>query len=272
MCPDDPLFGRHGILQIQVLKPLIAESGVVLPQELGLYKGPLVLERGIIGVNFTLCFHDQRLMDRPILPLNNEKVRGIHPDISPTVSSGSVALDLELGHSPIAVVVDLQPELFHLSEGQYILQELLFKIAVCAVGQIVEGAVFLRVGGIFSPQLVRRFCVAVLLQRLDGGQDVRLDFEFARIVQYDILHHRLHRVIVLNFIWHGMNDRLEVGDIQQRRLLRDMFRLAFVVPLLAKRLADVGFRCQAVILGTEISPLSVLIGNGFKNGTQLPLI
>ena len=134
------------------------------------------------------------------------------------------------------------------------------------VGQIVERAVFLRVGGIFSPQLVRRFCVAVLLQRLDGGQDVRFDLEFTRVVQQDILHHRLHRVIILNFIGRGMDDRLEVSDIQQGCLLRDVFRLALVVPFLAERLADIGFRCRTVIFGAEIPHPTAFIGDGLKDG------
>lgn len=114
MCPYNPFLVRHGILQIQILKPLIAESGVVLPQKLGFHKGTLVLERGNTGIDFPLCLHNQRLMYLFVPTLDNQEIRGIHPDVTPAIPGGFVALDLELRHSPVAVVVDLQPGLFHL--------------------------------------------------------------------------------------------------------------------------------------------------------------
>ena len=58
MRPYNPLPVRHGILQIQILKPLIAERGVVLTQELGLHKGTLILKCGVIGIDFPLCLHN----------------------------------------------------------------------------------------------------------------------------------------------------------------------------------------------------------------------
>ena len=54
----------------------------------------------------------------PLIPaLDDKEVRSIHSDVIPAVAGGFVALDFELRHSPVAVVVDFQSKLFHLREG-----------------------------------------------------------------------------------------------------------------------------------------------------------
>ena len=69
---------REGIFQIQILKPLIAEGLIVLPGELPLHEGTLVLEGGIVGIDGTLGFHDDGLMYLAILALHDQEVRGVH--------------------------------------------------------------------------------------------------------------------------------------------------------------------------------------------------
>src|SRR5699024_6411740 len=123
-------------------------GGVVLTEELRLHKSPLVLELGIAGIDFALGLGNQHLVDHIVLPLENQEVRSVYPHILPAAPAVPVALDLKLGQRPVTVIVDLQPQSFHLREGEYLIQEILFKGAVSMVGQIVEGVILLGVGGI----------------------------------------------------------------------------------------------------------------------------
>ena len=85
-------------------------------------------------------------MNFTILALENEEIRRVHSNISPANVQALIALDLELRHGTVAVVVDLQAKPLNLIEGQDFFEESLLKAAVCVVGQIVEGTVFLRMG------------------------------------------------------------------------------------------------------------------------------
>mgnify|MGYP006922418631 CR=1 FL=1 len=64
----------------------------------------LVKDDDGIFIDFALCLHDQRLMYLSVPTLDNEKIRGIHPDVTPAIPGRFVALDLELCHGPVAVV------------------------------------------------------------------------------------------------------------------------------------------------------------------------
>ena len=85
-------------------------------------------------------------MNFTILALENEEIRRVHSNISPATVQALIALDLKFRHGTVAVVVDLQAKPLNLIEGQDFFEESLLKSAVCVVGQIVEGAVFLRMG------------------------------------------------------------------------------------------------------------------------------
>ena len=146
MCLSDTFRICQSILQIEILKSLIAERLIVIAGELHFHKSPLILECRVIGINTALGFHDNGFVDFIILALENEEVRRVHSNISPAAARAPVALDLELRHGTVTVVVDLQAKPLNLIEGQDFFEESLLKSAVCVVGQIVEGAVSLRMG------------------------------------------------------------------------------------------------------------------------------
>ena len=112
------------------------------------------------------------VLDAVQMPLQwtMRKFRCIHPYILPSIAASFVALDLKLRHGPVAVVVDLQSQTLDFREGQHLPQEYLLKAAVGVIGQIVEGAVLLGVGGILFAE---------------HGQDIFLPHLLGQ------LHHRL---------------------------------------------------------------------------------
>lgn len=112
--------------------------------------------------------------------LDNQEIRGIHPDVIPAMSGGFVALDLELRHGPVAVVVDLQPELRYLWERQHIPQEYLFKVAICTVGQVVERTVLLRVRDDLPAEYFQYLRLTSLLRQLHHLQRVLVRFQLRK--------------------------------------------------------------------------------------------
>ena len=105
-------------------------------------------------------------MDLAVFALENEEVRCVHPHILPGTGASFVALDLKLRHSPVAVVVNLKPQMLDFREGQHLPQEYLLKAAVGVIGQIVEGAVLLGVGGILFAEHVQDIFLPHLLGQL----------------------------------------------------------------------------------------------------------
>ena len=127
-----------------------------------------------------------------------------------------VALDLKLGQRPVTVIVDLQPQSFHLREGEYLIQEILFKGAVSVVGQIVEGVILLGVGGILLSERGRDrpICRTVIcLQSQNCRLNVRLHFQFALVIQDDLLYLRLFGAVGIRS--RCLNHRREILNIQQ---------------------------------------------------------
>lgn len=138
MCLSDTFRICQSILQIEILKPRVAERLIVIAGELRFHEGALVPECRVICINTALGFHDNGFVDFTILALENEEVRRVHSNISPAAARAPVALDLELRHGTVSVVVDLQAKPLYLIEGQNFFEESLLKAAVRVVGQIVK--------------------------------------------------------------------------------------------------------------------------------------
>ena len=90
---------------MQILKPLIAESYIVLAEELGLHKSPLIFELGITGLYFAFGLGNKYL-NYIVLSLENQEIGSIHSHVLPKTPIVSGALDLEFGQHPIPVVVN----------------------------------------------------------------------------------------------------------------------------------------------------------------------
>ena len=143
MCLSDTFRICQSILQIEILKPCVAERLIVIAGELHFHKSPLILECRVIGINTALGFHDNGLVDFIILALENEEVRRVHSNISPAAARAPVALDLELRHGTVTVVVDLQAKPLNLIEGQDFFEESLLKAAVCSIRKVMERMILL---------------------------------------------------------------------------------------------------------------------------------
>lgn len=68
-----PLWER--ILQIQILKPVIAKGTIIELEEFTFHKGTLVLEPRVVRIDSTLGLHNDCLMDFSILSLDDQEIQ-----------------------------------------------------------------------------------------------------------------------------------------------------------------------------------------------------
>ena len=250
----------QSILQIEILKSCVAERLIVIAGELHFHKSPLILERRVIGINTALGFHDNGLVNFTIFALENEEVRRVHSNISPATVQALIALDLKFCHGTVAVVVDLQAKPLNLIEGQDFFEESLLKAAVCVIGQIVEGAVFLRMGRILLAKHLQNGGISGFLCQLHHGLLFCADFQLTFIIQNDAFYQVLCGVVIVRFLCVDCGS--EICDIQQAGFLGNQLFLCVEGTLFAERLSDICFHHSMVVAGTVVTNAVALVGHG----------